>query len=461
LSALQKLPHITSHTSIADLPDDQYNAITVLTNMMGARNNQWPYYFLTGSAGTGKSFIIHMFRNHLHHKKIKYLVLAPTGVAAQNIDGQTIHSALKISSTNNYQSSYQTLLFNDVTLQNDMKNINTLIIDEISMVSANLFTFLSEVFAKLHNSHKPFGGINVLVVGDLFQLPPVCGTAVFNSTIWQLFYPLFLRKSQRQHEDNRFFNLLEEVRLGRISDASWEMLQSKHLQCSDRVDSSIDSFNSTFIVGYKQSAEQINISLCNLLETTCEDDILISTAVDKINDEDWDSKYSQRMFKQHTNLPVCVRLQPGARVMYLMNDMMSKGICNGTVGVVTQIVPQTRCIHVTFLGTGRLIHALISPKTSYFRINGMNASRRQYPLQNCFALTVHKSQGLTLPHVSLFLDKQFFAAGQAYTALSRAPSWNVVHIPCLDREAFLVDIDVLREHERLERKVTSHPLFSL
>ena len=78
-----------------------------------------------------------------------------------------------------------------------------------------------------------------------------------------------------------------------------------------------------------------------------------------------------------------------------------------SVGVVTQIEPQTLHIniHVSFLGTGRLIHAVISPKTSYFRINGMNASRRQYPLQNCFALTVHKSQGLTLPHVSLFFDK--------------------------------------------------------
>src|SRR5205085_8262623 len=102
------------------------------------------------------------------------------GVAAQNVDGQTIHSALKISSSNtNYQSSYKTLLFTDVSLQNEMRNIETLIIDEVSMVSASLFTFLSDVFAKLHNSHKPFGGINVLVVGDLCQLPPVNGTGVF------------------------------------------------------------------------------------------------------------------------------------------------------------------------------------------------------------------------------------------------------------------------------------------
>ena len=82
------------------------------------------------------------------------------------------------------------------------------------------FTFISNTFARIHNNHRPFGGINVLVVGDLCQLPPVQGTAVFRSPVWQLFYPLFLRKSQRQLNDNQYFNLLEEVRVGRISDAS-------------------------------------------------------------------------------------------------------------------------------------------------------------------------------------------------------------------------------------------------
>jgi ATP-dependent DNA helicase PIF1 len=149
------------------------------------------------------------------------------------------------------------------------------------------------------------------------------------------------------------------------------------------------------------------------------------------------------------------------RVMYLTNDIITKGICNGSIGIVTKLEHQNQGVHVAFLGTGCLMHAVIFPKTSYFTINGMNASRKQYPLQNCFALTVHKSQGLTLPCTSLFLDKQFFAAGQAYTALSRAPSWDVVHIPYLDKEAFSVDNDILREYERLERKATSHSLFSL
>ncbi|CAG8621554.1 10893_t:CDS:1, partial [Paraglomus occultum] len=213
LNMLKRLPHITPCIAGTDLPQDQYNAITVLSNMMGSRNNQWPYYFLTGSAGTGKSFIIQHFRTHLQQTNKKYLMLAPTGVAAQNVDGMTIHSALKISSTTtNSRSSYQTLIFNDASLLNEMRRIETIIIDEVSMVSSSLFTFISDTFARIHNNHKPFGGINVLVAGDLCQLPPVQGTAVFHSPVWQLFYPLFLRKSQRQLNDNQYFNLLEEVR---------------------------------------------------------------------------------------------------------------------------------------------------------------------------------------------------------------------------------------------------------
>src|SRR6185312_5478856 len=100
----------------------------------------------------------------------KYMMLAPTGVAAQNIEDTTIHSTLKISSMNTTSySSYKTLIFNSENLQNEIQQIKTLIIDEISMVSANLLTFISDLFAKLHHNHKPFGGINVLVIGDLFQ----------------------------------------------------------------------------------------------------------------------------------------------------------------------------------------------------------------------------------------------------------------------------------------------------
>ena len=100
-----------------------------------------------------------------------------------------------------------------------------------------------------HQSQSPFGKVNVLAVGDLAQLPPVNGSFVFNSTIWQLFYPLFLRNSQRQQNDQIFYNLLEEIRFGRISAQSWARLEQKHAEYSDQP-YMLNSLDVTHIVGY-------------------------------------------------------------------------------------------------------------------------------------------------------------------------------------------------------------------
>ncbi|CAG8646907.1 3720_t:CDS:1, partial [Paraglomus occultum] len=104
------------------------------------------------SAGTGKSFIIHQFKLFLERSKRKYILLAPTGVAAQNVGGKTIHSELKITSSNNTSSGYKTLIFSEKSTQTKLKEIDTIIIEEISMVSSTLFTFLSEIFARLHET---------------------------------------------------------------------------------------------------------------------------------------------------------------------------------------------------------------------------------------------------------------------------------------------------------------------
>ena len=99
---------------------------------------------------------------------------------------------------------------------------------------------------------------------------------------------------------------------------------------------------------------------------------------------------------------------------------------------------------------GGIIDIDIKTETNYFTINGNRAARQQFPIQNCYALTVHKTQGLTLQHISLSLDDQIFSAGQAYTALSRCPNWDNIQIAALDKAAFKTDPDVIKEYERLE-----------
>ncbi|RIA81965.1 hypothetical protein C1645_863781 [Glomus cerebriforme] len=125
------------------------------------------------------------------------------------------------------ESGYQSLAFYDLEFKKKLQAIQILIIDEISMAPASLFNFISNLFARIHNSDVAFGGISVIAVSDLAQFPPIRGEAIFYSSVWQLFYPLFLYKSQRQCEDEEFYQMLEEIRFGTISNTTWSKLVKK------------------------------------------------------------------------------------------------------------------------------------------------------------------------------------------------------------------------------------------
>ena len=243
--------------------------------------------------------------------------MAPTGVAVQNICGETIHSALRIHKT---LGSFQSLAFYDRTFFNSLKDIDTLIIDEVSMVSASLFSFISDMFSVIKQQTIAFGGVNVILVGDLAQLPPVSGSPVYRSSEWKLFYPLFLRNPQRQNHDSQYYQVLQEIRLGQITPRTWNILRQKamnfhHHQPLDTI------LNVSNIVGYKQTADRINRTICNMLPVH-ENKFLISHSIDYVNGTAYDPSYSQKLFKHKTNLPASVRLQQDARVMYLKNDLM-------------------------------------------------------------------------------------------------------------------------------------------
>ena len=129
--------------------------------------------------------------------------------------------------------------------------------------------------------------------------------------------------------------------------------------------------------------------------------------------------------------------------------------------MITDVDVQRRCVRVAFSIRGSLVDADVYEETHYFNINGNHCFRSQFPLQNSFALTVHKTQGLTLPKVSLSLDGNIFAPGQAYVALSRCSSWENIEISHLDRSAFMTDPDVVLEYQRLNAISASNPhLFS-
>ncbi|CAG8490878.1 16859_t:CDS:2 [Acaulospora morrowiae] len=345
------------------------------------------------------------------------------------------------------EAGYQTLAFYDKDFNNQLAEIETLIIDEVSMVSASLFTFISNLFASIHNSTQAFEGINVIVVGDLAQLPPVRGEYVFHSSIWHLFYPFFLNQPHRHQANTHFYQMLEEIRFGNISEKTWNSLLQK--ANSYKPQHSLSSLiTTTHIISYKQTADQLNRTINNVLPVE-NDKFMICEALDYINSVQQPTEITQSDFKLKTNLPPLLHIQQGARVMFLNNSLIEKGICNGTIGIITDFDKETLTVQVAFCIKIGIIHCWISRYTSYFYAAGQPASRTQFPLQNAFALTVHKTQGLTLPNVTLILDSHMFSAGQAYVSISRCPTWDNLNIASLYKDAFITDPSVIEEYSRL------------
>ena len=445
LFSLLSQPNPSSKLSPLLLSKDQYKILNALINNWGKREySKHPYFFLTGSAGTGKSFMVQQVVNYLTDRNINYLLMAPTGVAAQNIGGKTIHSALHIKNTQTY---FETLSNYNEQQQKELSQIKAIIIDEVSMVSSILLSFISKIFAKIHKNPTTFGGIPTLLIGDLAQLPPVNGLQVFHATEWKEFYPLFLTTSHRQNEDKSFYDALQEIRLGSISSQTQQLINEKVLSYQNNT-----SINTTHICGFRHEADSINNLICGFLPTSENTSSgLISIAVDYVNNIECEPKEYDKQFKHCTNLPSELLIREGARVMFLTNKLFDKNLCNGSIGVVTKITNENQ-VTVMFPIDYGINEVIVEKITTYFNLNGAPAQRTQFPLQNAFALTVHKTQGLTLPHATISLDEQMFANGQTYVAMSRAKSWQNLEIRSFNPNAIKVDNEMLKELNRLQQE---------
>ncbi|CAJ0908487.1 3672_t:CDS:2, partial [Entrophospora sp. SA101] len=257
--------------------------------------------------GTGKSYVTRLIVNDLISKRKKFLLMAPTGIAAQNIGGQTIHSTLRIQESN---SGYKTLAFSDTQFFKQLQKIDILIIEEISMVSALLFTFISEMFAKIHENTIAFGGLSVIAVGDLAQLPPASGLPVYKSSVWKLFYPLFLRQPQRQNQDFLYYKALEDIRFGNITQKTHNFLLQKFNE-SHQQKTLEETLNTTYIVGYRETAARFNRMICNMLPVE-NDKFWICDAIDTIDGKQMDLTDTMQKIltiKEKSNRGCCLEVK--------------------------------------------------------------------------------------------------------------------------------------------------------
>lgn len=385
--------------------------------------------FMTGKAGTGKStFLRHIVEN----TKKRTVVLAPTGIAAVNAGGVTLHSFFHLP--------FKPLLPDDPELQirnlrqrlkhtaeqqKLIRELELIVIDEVSMVRADIIDFIDKVL-RLYSGRfrEPFGGKQLLLVGDIFQLEPVVTSDMrdifrdlypnlyfFSAKVFRDFalVPIELRKVYRQ-SDSLFIGMLDRMRLGAVSAEDISLLNS-------RVDPEASSperqkeFTMT-LAPKRDTVDAINTSRLGRLKRK------LHTFHGEIRD-----KFPENSLP----VPLVLELKVGAQVVFVRNDPEKRWV-NGTIGKIHSISENSLEVE---LENGQ-IHTITREVWENVSYRYDKETKKideevlgtftQYPLRLAWALTIHKSQGLTFPRVIIDLEGGAFAAGQAYVALSRCQS---------------------------------------
>lgn len=390
--------------------------------------------FITGRAGTGKSTLLNYFQ-HTTNKKV--VVLAPTGVAALNVRGQTIHSffrfkpGITIDQVNTVRSGGQA--------KSIYKNLDAIVIDEISMVRADLLDCVDE-FLRLNGprSDRTFGGVQMVFIGDLYQLPPVVvGTEkeVFGSVYeTPYFYSarvldsldmefVELEKVYRQR-DEHFINLLNAIRNNSVTEDELALLNERYMP---EFEPPTDGFY-VYLTTVNKLADEINSGELARLNTA------LYTFTGRI-----EGRFSAEYLPTAVDLAVKV----GAQIMMVNNDSHGRWV-NGTVGKVTDVIRDSReDVIVAELADGQTVE--ITPHTwEIYRFSAREGQLqsevvgrfKQHPLMLAWAVTIHKSQGKTFHKVIIDIGRGAFAHGQTYVALSR----------CTTLDGIVLKKPILKKH---------------
>ncbi len=394
--------------------------------------------FITGSAGSGKTYLASEFAKNSRNVALT----ATTGVAALNLGGETIHRFLGLGvATRDFEAGKiigkwmrikRSTKPWDVAKWNMLERINTIIIDEVSMLRRDQFELIDIVLSSIKDNPLPFGGLQMVLVGDFFQLPPVVTNHeiyryqdlvrpfCFDSQLWNQgnFQAFNLCTNYRQGE-GEFLDALEKIRVGTITEEIKDMLES-------RLDVDLQiPMEPVKLFSHKETVQTENINSLKQLPG----DKLVSTA------EFSGNEYHVKILEKECPAETDLYFSKDAQVMMLTN---TDRWVNGTMGIIKEVDPiriklsSGETVAVSTHKWERVEHKVMPNGTISTQTV---ATMEQYPFKLAYATTIHKSQGLTLDYIDIDLTN-CFAPGQAYVALSRAKTleglrlrgWNTASI---------------------------------
>lgn len=394
--------------------------------------------FLTGGAGSGKSFLIREFRKELNPKSMP--LLASTGAAAVLLDGRTFHSFFGLGILEGGVEGTRRRCLDNPKLMTRLRQIDGFIIDEVSMIPGVALSLAEELCREARTSSLPWGGLRVIMVGDFAQLPPVTrGTQrdwCFLSPVWEKtgFLNVVLRENQRVM-DADFIEVLNEIRQGQISPRVSEFLDS-HLREHDEWDKSPRLFSR------RDQVEKFNQSELAQIAGT-------EIVLDSIY---FGSDRGVETLKKNGPIPERIVLKVGCRVLFIQNDPQKRWV-NGTRGTVVDLSKDESGLERITVEKENFRHVTVD-RVQFSLLDGdgqHQASVINYPLILGYATTIHKSQGATMDDLWVNLSN-LWEPGQAYVALSRLRTGQGLRLLGWTARSFLVDPQVNHFYKNLDAK---------
>ncbi len=385
--------------------------------------------YLTGQAGSGKTYLLNIYINFLKKNKVGVAITASTGIAATHLNGSTIHSWSAIGIKNHLNEHDLSKIAANVNTRTRIQAAKVLIIDEISMLHSYRLDLVNQVCKKIKQNAEPFGGLQVILCGDFFQLPPINekdypdSSFAFKSASWEeLDLTICYLDEQHRQLDDEFLKVLNEIRSREVSEYTFEKLS-----------------------GRLNKIVQSSIKPTKLYTHNADVDAINNFELEKINKPEHIYEMTSKgkkdlieVLKKGCLAPEALVVKEGAMVMFIKNNH-GKGYANGTLGKVIGFDTDNGYpIIETYFGR----EIVASPTSWQFEENdSILAEINQIPLRLAWAITIHKSQGMSLDAAEIDLSKSF-AYGMGYVALSRVRTLDGIKLLGMNATALLVDEEI-------------------